>query len=63
MGLPANQLGSGERVVIETREHWKHLLGAGLLCLLAVAGLTLVLRSPPGAVSSRGAAGTSPRTA
>lgn len=47
MGLPADQLGSGERVVIETREHWKHLLGAGLLCLLAVAGLTLVLLISP----------------
>lgn len=47
MGLPASQLGPGERVVIATREHWKHLLGAGVVCVLAIVGLALVLAVSP----------------
>lgn len=47
MPLPASQLGEGERVVIETREHWKHLLGAMVICALAVLGLALILWLSP----------------
>lgn len=47
MGLPASQLGHGERVVIETREHWKHLLGVIGVMLLAITGLILVLVVAP----------------
>ncbi len=47
MPLPASQLGQGERVVVETREHWKHLLGAMGIMLLAIAGLVLVLWLSP----------------
>ncbi|RYV51677.1 PH domain-containing protein [Pengzhenrongella frigida] len=47
MGLPASQLGPQEEIVIETREHLKHLLVAGLICLAAVVGLVLVLSVGP----------------
>jgi uncharacterized membrane protein YdbT with pleckstrin-like domain len=47
MGLPADQLSPGETVIIETREHWKHLLGAMLICLAAVVGLAVVERVAP----------------
>jgi len=47
MGLPTNQLGPQERIVIETREHVKHLLVAGLICVAALVGLVLVLRYAP----------------
>lgn len=47
MGLPAEQLGEGERIVIETREHWKHLIGVMGITLLAVAGLVVVLLIAP----------------
>lgn len=47
MGLPTSQLGPNERIVIETREHWKHLLRAVGICLLAVAGLALLLVFAP----------------
>jgi membrane protein YdbS with pleckstrin-like domain len=47
MGLPADQLGTDEHVVLETREHWKHLLGAALICLAALVGLVLVLAVGP----------------
>jgi membrane protein YdbS with pleckstrin-like domain len=47
MGLPASQLGPQERIVIETREHLKHLLFAGLICLAAIVGLVLVLTVAP----------------
>lgn len=43
MGLPADQLGTQEKVVLEMHEHWKHLLGAALICLAALAGLVVVL--------------------
>jgi uncharacterized membrane protein YdbT with pleckstrin-like domain len=47
MGLPQDQLGTGEHVVLDMHEHWKHLLGAILICLLAVAGLVVVLLLSP----------------
>ena len=47
MGLPADQLGAQERVVLEMHEHWKHLLVAGLICLAALAGLVVVLLISP----------------
>jgi membrane protein YdbS with pleckstrin-like domain len=47
MGLPQDQLGAGERIDLEMHEHWKHLLGAILVCLLAVAGLVGVLLLSP----------------
>ncbi|HYN30109.1 MAG TPA: PH domain-containing protein [Dermatophilaceae bacterium] len=47
MGLPADQLGTDERVVDEMREHWKHLLGTGAICLAAFVGLLLVLGLAP----------------
>jgi len=47
MGLPADQLGVDERVVLEMHEHWKHLLGAALVCLAALAGLVFVLWLSP----------------
>ena len=47
MGLPARLLGPGERIVLETREHWKHLLGAAVICLRALAGLLVVLAVSP----------------
>ena len=47
MGLPESQLGPQERIIIETREHPKHLFGPALVCLAAIAGLILVLRYGP----------------
>ncbi|HEX6247131.1 MAG TPA: PH domain-containing protein [Nocardioidaceae bacterium] len=47
MGLPADQLSSGEHVVLELREHWKHLLGTIGICLAALVGLLLVLAVSP----------------
>lgn len=47
MGLPADQLGAQEQVVLEMHEHWKHLLGAALICLAALAGLVVVLSFSP----------------
>jgi uncharacterized membrane protein YdbT with pleckstrin-like domain len=47
MGLPADQLSPGEEIVLETHEHWKHLLGAILVCLAALAGLVVVLALGP----------------
>jgi len=47
MGLPADQLSAGESIVLEMREHWKHLLGAMLICLAALAGLVVVLAIGP----------------
>jgi uncharacterized membrane protein YdbT with pleckstrin-like domain len=47
MGLPADQLGAQEKVVLEMHEHWKHLLGAALICLAALVGLVVVLSFSP----------------
>ena len=47
MGLPADQLGTQEKVVLEMHEHWKHLLGAALICLAALVGLVFVLSLSP----------------
>ncbi len=47
MGLPHDQLGSGEQIVLDLHEHWKHLLGAILICLAALAGLIAVLLLSP----------------
>jgi uncharacterized membrane protein YdbT with pleckstrin-like domain len=47
MGLPADQLGAQERVVLEMHEHGKHLLMTGLICLAALAGLVVVLVFSP----------------
>jgi len=47
MGLPADQLGMQEKVVLEMHEHWKHLLGAALICLAALVGLVFVLSLSP----------------
>jgi uncharacterized membrane protein YdbT with pleckstrin-like domain len=47
MGLPEDQLGAGEHVELEMHEHWKHLLGAILICLAALAGLVVVLLVSP----------------
>jgi uncharacterized membrane protein YdbT with pleckstrin-like domain len=47
MGLPADQLSPGEEIVLEMHEHWKHLLGAILVCLAALAGLVVVLALGP----------------
>ena len=47
MGLPADQLSPGESVVLEMHEHWKHLLGAMLICLAALVGLVVVLAVGP----------------
>lgn len=47
MGLPADQLSPGEHIVLETHEHWKHLLGTGLICLAALVGLVVVLMVAP----------------
>jgi uncharacterized membrane protein YdbT with pleckstrin-like domain len=46
-GLPPEQLSSGEYVVLETREHVKHLVGTTLICLAALAGLVLILVVSP----------------
>lgn len=47
MGLPADQLSPGETVILEMHEHWKHLLGAILICLAALVGLAIVLAIAP----------------
>ncbi len=47
MGLPADQLSPGENIVLEMHEHWKHLLGTILICLLALVGLVVVLAISP----------------
>lgn len=47
MGLPAEQLSAGERIVIETHEHWKHLLGTITVCVLALVALVVVLAVSP----------------
>jgi uncharacterized membrane protein YdbT with pleckstrin-like domain len=47
MGLAADQLSSGEEIILELREHWKHLLGALMVCLAALVGLVLVLALAP----------------
>jgi uncharacterized membrane protein YdbT with pleckstrin-like domain len=47
MGLPADQLSPDEEIVLETHEHWKHLLGAMLVCLAALVGLVVVLALGP----------------
>jgi uncharacterized membrane protein YdbT with pleckstrin-like domain len=47
MGLPAEQLGAQERVVLDMHEHPKHLLMAALVCLAALAGLVLVIAIAP----------------
>jgi uncharacterized membrane protein YdbT with pleckstrin-like domain len=47
MGLPADQLSPGEHIVLVTHEHWKHLVGAALVCLAALAGLVLLLSLSP----------------
>lgn len=47
MGLPAEQLGAQERVVLDMHEHWKHLLLTGLICLAALVGLIVVLAVAP----------------
>jgi uncharacterized membrane protein YdbT with pleckstrin-like domain len=47
MGLPADQLSPGEEIVLETHEHWKHLLGALLICIAALVGLVVVLALGP----------------
>jgi uncharacterized membrane protein YdbT with pleckstrin-like domain len=47
MGLPAEQLSPGEEIVLEMHEHWKHLLGAMLICLAALVGLVVVLAVGP----------------
>lgn len=47
MSLRTDQLSAGERIVLETREHWKHLLGTALVCLAALIGLVVVLALSP----------------
>jgi uncharacterized membrane protein YdbT with pleckstrin-like domain len=47
MGLPADQLSPGEETVLEMHEHWKHLLGAMLICVAALVGLVVVLALGP----------------
>jgi uncharacterized membrane protein YdbT with pleckstrin-like domain len=47
MGLPADQLSPSEEIVLEMHEHWKHLLGAMLVCLAALVGLVVVLAIGP----------------
>jgi uncharacterized membrane protein YdbT with pleckstrin-like domain len=47
MGLKPEQLSADERIVIETREHKKHLVGAAIICLAAVVGLIVVLAIGP----------------
>jgi membrane protein YdbS with pleckstrin-like domain len=47
MGLSAGQLSSDEQIVLETHEHWKHLLGTALLCAAALVGLLIVLTIAP----------------
>jgi len=47
MGLPADQISPGEHVVLEMREHWKHLAGAIGICVAALVGLVVVLAVSP----------------
>ncbi|QNN52815.1 PH domain-containing protein [Nocardioides mesophilus] len=47
MGIPADQLGAQEHVVMELREHWKRLLVPGLICAAALVGLLVVLAVAP----------------
>jgi len=47
MGLSTPQLGADEQVVMEMREHWKHLLGAALICVVALIGLVVLLAIGP----------------
>jgi len=47
MGLPTGQLSPGEHIVLEMREHWKHLVGAMLICAGALLGLVVVLAIGP----------------
>jgi uncharacterized membrane protein YdbT with pleckstrin-like domain len=47
MGLPADQLSPDERIVLEMHEHWKHLLGAMMICAAALVGLVVVLAIGP----------------
>jgi len=47
MGLPADQLSPGERIVLDMHEHWKHLLGAAMVCVAALVGLLLLLSLAP----------------
>jgi membrane protein YdbS with pleckstrin-like domain len=39
VGLSSRELGPDEQLVIETREHWRVLLGPALICALALAGV------------------------
>jgi membrane protein YdbS with pleckstrin-like domain len=47
MGLAGDQLSPGEAIVLETHEHWKHLLGTMLVCGAALIGLVIVLVISP----------------
>lgn len=47
MGLPADQLSPGEHIVLEIHEHWKHLIGTLLICVLALIGLVVILAIAP----------------
>jgi membrane protein YdbS with pleckstrin-like domain len=47
MGLTADQLGTDERIVLEMREHWKHLIRTGIVCAAALVGLVVVLAVAP----------------
>ena len=47
MGLPANQLSPGERIIMELHEHWKHLIGTWLICVGALICLLVVLALTP----------------
>ncbi len=47
MSLSADQLSADEHVVLEMREHWKHLLWSALVCGAALVGLVLVLLLSP----------------
>jgi uncharacterized membrane protein YdbT with pleckstrin-like domain len=47
VAFPTDQLSPGEDVVLEMREHWKHLLGAAAICAAALLGLLVVLAVGP----------------
>jgi len=47
VAFPTEQLSPGEDVVLEMREHWKHLLGAAAICAAALLGLVVVLAVGP----------------
>jgi uncharacterized membrane protein YdbT with pleckstrin-like domain len=47
MGLSTEQLSEGEHILLEMHEHWKHLLGAALVCVAALVGLLVVLAVGP----------------